>query len=281
MLSHHRVSGTWRGRTKDGSFEVVVDYSAGLLVTTATAGDVTRGPPEAFQSTTGESGLQVLQRLIRPPNADSLRLGAIRESLASVRSVAFHGFQETRAMEGSTDYVIETGEGSCGVVRFSHNGCVGAMINYDPWRQLDQEGTISRMPPTLQEIAREVCALPILNAPAQLAISSLFWSEGGPLTSAESWLTSYTFGGELLRRELLDDDAWRAEAGAHHELDEAALTLVALIARRRQMSSGGLALDSAALSVLAPDGAPRRADALQLLGDMGYVIEAGAPPVSG
>ncbi len=85
-----------------------------------------------------------------------LRHGATRESIAAARMVAFHGFQETRAWDGPSDYIVGTVEGSCGVIRFDSTGCVGAMINYDPWRQMELSSAIASMPRILQVVANDV-----------------------------------------------------------------------------------------------------------------------------
>ena len=217
--------------------------------------------------------MEMLGRILRPPSLGPLRYAAIRESLVAARATSMSGFVETRAWEGFTDYIIDTGEGSCGVVRFAQNCCVGAMINYDPWRQLDLEHSLEEMPRPLGRMARDVCALPLLNSPDQLGISSLFWSDGGPLRGSEPWPTLYEFGGELLRRELLDEELWPEEAAHYYDIEPERLAVLTTIARRRVACPGILTLTHDEADAVLPAGSSFRADAMELLNG----LELGLP----
>jgi hypothetical protein len=269
VLRRYEVTGNWYGRPGVSRPAVIIDYSAGLLFTATDDGEEVFGPPEDFRSTDGESGTSILCRILCPPSTDSLRYGAIREVIAAAHSVALFGFGETRAWDGPNDYIIDTGEGSCGVVRFVGLGCVAAIINYDPWREFDLAKAMILAPPALQPTLEDVCRLPFLNSPAQLRISSLFWSEGGALQAPEPWPVVYKFGGELLRHELLDDELWRTEAGSHYDLDEPTLALCVSLARRRVASSGTIDLTDDVFRRIVPKKAPHHAEAAQLLSDIG------------
>ena len=274
MLSQHGIRGCWKQSAGGSVPELVSDYMAGLLVTTV-RGEDTRGPPDEFRSTDGESGTEILQRVLRPPRPDSLRYGAIRECLAAARSVSIHGFQETRAWDTLGDYIVDTGEGSCAIVRFVQDNCVAVMTNYDPWRQFELDHAILLMPLNLQQIAREVAALPLLNSPGQLRISSLFWSDGSEIEAGEPWPTAYAFGAEILRRELQDDERWQEEAGIHYDIEPPGLAVIMELAKRRLASPGVVVLTVEELVAIAPEGSLHRADALELLSDMAF-----SPPQS-
>ncbi len=270
MLEQYAIIGTWCDRSAGSGSVVISDYVAGLLVTTTDDGEEVLGPPDDFRSIQGESGTSILCRILRPPTLELLRYGAIRESIAAARYVALYGFQETRAWDGPNDYVIDTGEGSCGVVRFIATGCVAAMINYDPWRKLDVAQVCATIPPTLRDAAEEICKLPLLNSPAQLGISCLLWSEGEALRAHEPWPIAYKFGGELLRQEILDDELWQAEAAVYYDLDKPTLALIISVARRRVASTGSLALTGDDFRAIVPEESPHYTQAVQLLSDIGF-----------
>ncbi len=270
MLERFAIVGKWCNRPAGLGSVVISDYVAGSLVTTTDDGEEVLGAPEDFRSTQGESGTSILCRILRPPTVESLRYGAIRESIAAARYVAVKGFQETRAWDGVNDYVIDTGEGSCGVVRFIAAGCVAVMINYDPWRKLDLAQVRATIPPTLQNVADEVCKIPLLNSPAQLGISCLFWSEGQTLRAHEPWPIAYKFGGELLRQEMLNDELWEAEAAVYYGLDEPTLSLVISVAKRRVTSNGIVVLTGDEIRSIVPQNSPHYTEAVQLLHDCGF-----------
>ncbi len=132
------IHGRWihgRNALKAG---VVLDFDEGELVSSCdqAPGASLSGAANEFLSDAGESGEEVLIRLLRPPRLDGLRYGALREAIIFASYVAVEGFSETRAWEGDS-YVIDSGEGSCGIVRFTGDSCVAAMTNYTPHRSYD------------------------------------------------------------------------------------------------------------------------------------------------
>lgn len=252
----------------------VVDFVAGLLITESDLGIEHAGPPEAFRSITKESGTDLLLRILVPPDMAALKHGAIREALASVQSVALHGFEETRAWDGASDYIVDTGEGSCAVLRFAPPGCVAAMIHYDPWRELDLAEAVRAVPEALRPTADEVCRLPFLNSEHQLSVSSIFWSHGGQLCAPEPWPTAYGFGAEIFRREMAPDVRWKIEAEHYYGADAALLDLIVRITPRRALSGRGWALSEGDIHLLAPPYAPHRTEALRLLIELGFETTA-------
>lgn len=256
----------------------VVDFVAGLLITESDLGIEQAGAPETFRSTTEESGTDLLRRILVPPDMAALKHGAVREALASVQSVALHGFQETRAWDGPSDYIVDTGEGSCAVLRFAAPGCVAAMIHYDPWRELDLAQALRALPEALRPTADEVCGLPFLNSEHQLSISSIFWSRRDGLCASEPWPTVYAFGAELFRREMAPDVRWKIEAEHYYGVDAALRDLIVQITPRRAESGRGWALCEGDIHLLAPPGAPHRTEALRLLVELGFETTACSCP---
>lgn len=273
MLEHHAETGFWKRHDGGAEPHLVCDYVAGLLVTAGPEGKATQGPPGEFRSPKGESGIEMLERLLPRPTPAQLRYCSARESLAAAYSVALSGFLETRALEPPNDYIVSTGDGACGAVRFREDCCVAAMISYDPSRRYDLENAIEQTPQSLQDAARDLCDLPLLNSPDQLSVSSLFWSEGGPIGGAEPWPTLYEYGGELLRRELLADERWWEEATESYGMRPSTARLVAVVARRWIEGDDEVLLNRETLDEIIPIDSPRHDDALRFLREMGFVAE--------
>lgn len=274
MLEKFQISGKWQDRHPESPVVRVLDYVAGLLITATDTGEELRGRPEDFRSSDGRPGTSILCDVLRAPRAALLKRGAIREAIAAARSVSLWGFQETRAWDGHDDYVIDTGEGSCGVVRFSGNECIGAMLNHDPWRDVDLDRVLAAIPETLRSSAEEVFRLPLLTPVGPRTISCVFWSEDEVLHAGEPWPAAYKFGGELLRRELLDDERWRAEAATYYELDQHVIDLISNLATRRASTTGVIALGPEELLTLLPVEAPHRDAARELLGELDFDLRA-------
>lgn len=270
-LTRFHVFGNWLGRTNNQSHELVVDYVAGRLLTASTIdGKQTSGAPTDFLTTTGESGAELLERLLAPPTTSELRYGAIRESLACAASTARIGFQETRAWDSLSDYILVDGLGSCGVVRFLWNGCVAALTSHNPWRQFDVVSAIAGAPDKHRATLKQVSHLPLLaESVRQLGISSIFWSDGEQIEGGEPWPTLYAYGGELLAREILDDASWLTEAPEYWALEPEAASVITTIARQRCDRSGLITVSKEDIERILPGGAPHRAVGVQMLSDLG------------
>jgi hypothetical protein len=268
MLNHLKIHGSWTAGNNRPLTGTIVDFGAGRLFTDCDShkGELLDGSPEDFRTDSGEPGDAILRRSLLPPTPESLRRGAIREAIVFAHAVAVNGFGETRAWDGARRYVVDTGEGSCGVVEFHPEGCVAAMINYDPFREYDAISVAQRAPTALRRLLLDVCRLPLLRSPHQRPITAVFWSDEGQLTGTEPWVTLYTFGGEMLRREGLEDQNWRPEARDYYELaDSEVLDVAVSVAARRAASDEEVALTPTECSTLLPPSAPHRDTAMECL----------------
>lgn len=126
------VHGRWIG-TETSRSGMAIGFRAGLMVTVCD-GTTVLGPPQNFVSDQGLPGDQIIDSVVLPPYVADLKLGAIREAIASISDIARYGFMESRAWDGPSDYVVDNGEGDRAVVRFSNRGCFGAFVSNDPSR---------------------------------------------------------------------------------------------------------------------------------------------------
>lgn len=261
MLRGYKVDGRW---DVDGGGAVrVVDYAAGWLWTEDDRGEVRSGPVGAFTTVGGESGEQLVARLIRAPAVLRLWFGSLRESLVAASYVAISGFGETRAWEGDA-YVLSDGCGSEGVIRFARDSCVAAVAYKDPWRSYDVDAAIRAMPEPVQRPMREVAALPLLTS--GVGITALMFGEDGYLTSNEEWVTAYTFGAEIFRREMLTDEVWEDEAVEHYGLDVDVVRVASSLARLAIAVPHELrAAVGASLSKFVPPSSPYLNEAVELV----------------
>jgi hypothetical protein len=270
MLGGFTINGTWCAGSNAGVRGVVEDFRAGLLVTFS--GDrETSGAPSDFRADDGLSGLEVLLRILIPPTCRDFKYGAIRESLASVRSVALFGFAETRAWDGPTDYVVDTGEGSLAVARFVDGNCFAAMVSIDPSRPFSVEAALIDAPIAARRHAASVLGLPLLAGRHTAAVTAVFWSEGDRLASNEDWPTVFKFGAEIFRHELLPDHIWAPAAVAHYELTSNQAHEIARLARSRLTFHAPIPIEHRLFDVLVPPGSPYQADALSLLLLLGFM----------
>jgi hypothetical protein len=207
-----------------------------------------------------------------PPTPAALRYGAVREAIVAAASTARLGFGETRAWDSLADYIISDGTGCLGVVRFDWNGCVAAFTSSNPWRELDVASAIASAPELHRQNLRDVCRLPLLAESNHPGITTLFWSDGGPLAGPDAWPTTYAYGGDLLHREALDDQRWTGEATEYWAVEVEALSVIVATARRRVGTVGPMAISAADYHCIVPADAPHRIDAVELLRSLGITI---------
>ena len=269
VLANHQVRGVWQAGEFAFVRGLVIDYRAGLLVTSDETGKEAFGDPKEFQAESGEDGDSVLVRVLRPPKPSTIRHGAFREAIAAARGVAQYGFQETRAWDTPSRYVVDTGEGGHGVVQFIGEGCVGAMALSDPLRRFDALSVASNTPPEIRATVLEVCSLPLLATPPTIPLTALFWSAGEPVSGGETWPCVYKYGAEILLHEFLDDATWAKAANDYYELTSQISDLVVEISRRRSSSDERLQLTASELSSLLGPEMMGYQDALRLLNDAG------------
>lgn len=270
MLQPSEISGRWIAGPNRGSVACVQDFRAGLLVTHSSLGELT-GQPADFRCDDGKSGIEILGEILVAPTCEELHHGAIREAIASVRSVALYGFSETRAWDGAGDYIVDSGEGAVGVVRFGESDCFGAMVSLDPSRNFDVDAALQAAPTAIKQISEEVLRLPLLVGASTAPVTAVFWSERGPLTSCEDWVSVYQFGAEILGREFLSDDAWVRAATDHYELAPDLAGDISRLARTRRARSGIITLGAPLFRQLAPRTAPHYEDATRLLAELSLV----------
>ena len=219
----------------------------------------------------GQTGWDVLLEVLVPPTSDELRYGAIRESIAAVRSVALHGFSETRAWDGPDDYIVDTGEGSAGVVRFDGDSCFGALVCLDPRRDFSVQKALLGAPPSVALLARGVLGLPFLIQ-NMAPITGVFWGDKGVLSSNEDWPVLYKYGGEILRRELLADETWTYEIEADLSLESGVASEIVMLARTRFERRGPVQIREELWHELAPRDSAHFDDAAKLLSELGIHV---------
>jgi hypothetical protein len=263
------INGHWIEGPNAGRASTVFDVRAGMLYGVLADGTPTFGAPDGFLTEFGEQGEALLDRLLPRPVASNFFLGMVRESLAAVHSTAIFGRQDTRAWERSDRYLVDDGEGNAAVVQLTAHGLVGAVRCHDPQRSL--QVSMAPVPENQRYILKGVLALPILSGDAP-PVSAIFWTENGVLTSAEPWYKTYHFGGEIFRRELLDEEGWGRESAEHHELDSAAVAAIIAISRRA-IPLHSLRLTSEEIGMVLPRDAPCWSEAMEQLSGSGMFVE--------
>lgn len=272
-MSVKYVAGRWIAGPNAGKRSTLSEVRAGLVYGSHADGTRVLGHPSEFVADTGETGEGVLKILLTNPRASSLTRGAVREALAATYSVAMLGWQETRAWDEYYRYIIDNNEGSFGVVKFDSNGAVGAFNEHEFQRSFDVEKAIRLAPAHYQGTLRSLVGLPIFQQNDHRAIASIFWTEDDLIRGPEDWHDVYIFGGELLRRELADDVAWRSEAREHYGFSDGLLdVLIRVMARFTPMTP--LLLTDEESSALIPENAPFRAEALEQLYGGGVIRPA-------
>jgi len=265
------LTGPWEG--EEGTL-VDVDVD-GLLVRRPNGAEAT-GHPEAFVSSSGDSGDSLLAAVLTPPSWKTLFRGGIREALASAWSTAKIGFGDTNAWERPMDYVVDDGMGNTGVAHFLlGGGVVAAICDHESTRRFQPEEAIQRAPPDLRTPLAQVCSLPLLSGPHP--ISAVFWSEGDVLSGPEPWWRIYLQGARLFHSELLPPSMWVTSGAAHHDLPETVVSLVQRIAARAELGTPLLTLARAELRGLVPPGAPHEDQAHDVLFAGGLLALEGAP----
>jgi len=210
-----------------------------------------------------------MELLLPAPRSSELYRGAIREALASAWSISQIGRQDTRGWETSNSYLVDDSEGSRAYVRFIGDACVGIAFSDDPTRAHDLDAAISAVPDELRPAAREVGRLPFFYGNGSVRSTALFWSENGRLVGSEPWHVLYTYSGDILRGELLTDDAWRADAAETYDLPAEVGDAILAIVHKLDFSTTPIMVRPEVLDILAPTNAPHRSDALHaLFGDV-------------
>lgn len=202
ILHGQWISGSHRGRRAR-----VVGFRAGLLLTSSVGLVEESGRPEMYLCDNGETGIDLLDRLLLPPTTSQLRNGAVRESIASVRSVARFGFSESRSWDGD-DYIVDGGDGAAAVVRFLDDECIGALVSVDPSRPFSPQEALGKGGEEVSRRGTELLSLPFLAAGAMAPVTAVFWSESGVVSSSEPWRSVCEFGGEILDDEMKSDNEW-------------------------------------------------------------------------
>lgn len=226
------IMGRWIAGSNRGQQAVVSDVRTGVLYTLAPDGALLFGSSQEFCADTGESGEALLNLLLPSPRASDLFLGALRESLAAVYSVAKIGRQDTRAWDQLDLYVVDDNEGNAAAVQFLSEGCVGAISNHDPSRDFNFAEAVAMAPLRLRQTLASLCRIPLFQDDGRPRVTAVFWAESGRLRGPEPWWATYLFGAELLRRELLDEEDWKDEAMKHYDLDDATAFAITQITRR-------------------------------------------------
>lgn len=272
MWSRFGIRGLWLDDRYGGASAVVTDFRAGLLVTKSLRGEVV-GQPDAFVAQDGSSGSEVVRRLLEAPSVENLRCGALREAIASVRWVARVGFSETRAWDGD-DYIVTPGDGACAVVRFRGEGCVAVLVSLDPSREIRVEDILASASPAVQELAKEVLALPLLSADTMSPVTALFWGDAGRIVSGEAWPATYTYGAEILRCELLDDEAWLSLMATYENVTPRYMEAVVALAHMRYATNGCIEIEPDWFEELVPPDGRFKQDAMGLLAELGFTRPA-------
>ncbi len=263
MITTVKILGRWRAGRAAGREAEIIDVRAGNLVAVDADGALSFGDPRHFQAATGETGEALMRLLLPPPTTLELYRGAIRESLAALWSTAQIGHVDTRGWETCSDYIIDDGEGCMAIVQFVGHECVAAAYSDDPSRHYDPRPAIARMPAELRPIAAEIIALPFFAGPGGARQTSLFWSEAGVIVGAEPWPILYTYTGDILRRELLRDDAWRLEAREHYELPDEVMAEILGIAAHALLPPRPVPVPQRSLQLIIPPSAPHAAMVLE------------------
>jgi hypothetical protein len=259
------ISGTWLTGENAGARATLADVRAGLLHgVSLPEGDYVSGDAEEFRADTGESGAELLALLLPPPTVTSLYDGAVRESLAAVHSIARIGRQDTQSWEDLEHYIVDDNGGCTAIAAFLPRGCAVAASSDDPTRTFDAAAAIARAPLHLQAELSSLCALPIFQFQGKSLVTAVFWSEGDVFAGPEPWPVCYIYGGEIFRKELLDDEAWKAEFPEEYGASRSDADAIVQLARR---SSAGrpIALSEQEIRFLVPPDSKHRAEAIDQL----------------
>lgn len=231
-MKDRAIQGVWLRGPHAGMRSIVDDVQGGLVRGTCANGGRVLGLPDDFLSDTGESGEQLLSLLLPKPRAAALFRGAIRESIAALRSLATHGQQETRAWDDRNSYVVDDGEGNCGIVVFGSNGAVGAIYNHDAQCASDYNAMIATVPADQLDAMRALIELPIFRVEHAQKVTALFWTVDEYLCGPRPWHRVYACGAELMRRELMTDQRWAEEAREYYCLDQPLTRMILQIVER-------------------------------------------------
>lgn len=259
------VSGTWVAGENTGKRAIIEGVRAGgLCAHSLPEGALIFGNAEEFRADTGESGAELLALLLPPPTVASLYDGAIRESLAAVHSIARIGRQDTQSWEDLEHYIVDDNGGCTATAAFLPRGCVVAASSDDPTRTFDTSAAIARAPLHLQAELSSLCALPVFQFQGKSLVTAVFWAEGHVFAGPEPWPICYIYGGEIFRKEFLDDEAWKVEFPEEYGASRSDADAIVQIARR---SSAGrpIALSEQEIQFLVPPDSKHRAEALDQL----------------
>lgn len=266
------IAGHWTSGPNAGQPGIVLEVRAGHLFGLNADGTYAFQSPDAFRAETGETGERLLEMLLPRPTASQLYTGMIREALADATMKAFSGPAETNWWEKSYSYIANNGEGDGFVVQLVSDGLVGALACHDNVRTLDLREDL--VPLEQRAALAALLELPYLLTTGS-GITAVFWTQDGYLASGEPWHQTYIFGGELMRRELLDDEAWLIEGAEYYGLsDEKTSAIVAVSSRARPRQP--IVLTEEEIALLLPEDAPHRVDAAQQLFEAGVFV----PPAS-
>jgi hypothetical protein len=221
------------------------------------------GHPDEFAATSGESGDDLLNAAMPWPSWHNLFHGAVRESLATVHSVAKIGIQDTRAWERPLCYVVDNNEGDAGLMEFSVQGAVAAISCHDPHRRFDSTRAIECAPISLRNALRGLCDAPLLRSGS--GVTAVFWTEGELVQGPEPWFRIYQFGGELFRSELLPNLTWRTDGAVRYDLTPELTDLVIAIANRATIRTPVVHVTERESGALIPSGSRYAAEARALL----------------
>lgn len=272
-----QIAGRWWRGPNAGQAGILSDVRAGLVHGVLSNGARVLGSPHDFQAQSGETGDSLLGMLLPRPTASSFFAGAVREALAAVRSTAIFGRQDTRAWETPSLYIVDDGEGNAASAQLLAGAVVGAMCSHDPTRHFEILDEL--VPAGQREALASLLRLPFLQSTTSL-VTAIFWTEDGRLSSPEPWFKTYQFGGEIFRRELLGEAAWRREAAEQHDLDAATACAIVDISKRAAPLKP-VKLTENDVTRLLPHGAAHREEAShQLFGGGMFTIESKTGPVT-
>jgi len=248
-------------KTARGDSVTPFDYRSERIYVRRRDGTVLTGSPNEFVAATGESGDNLLSALLKPPRVSDLLHGAVREALAEVYSLAMIGRQDTRAWDAPDQYIVDDNEGNGAIVKFLSEGCVAAIACHDPTRLFDVGSVASSVPPNIANALAATTALPFFSG-ANSQITAVFWTRGDVIESLEPWYLTYRYGGEIFRRELLEDEYWESEAEEHYDLDVRTAKTIVELAHKRGHIQDVVRLTETDMDSIVPPAAPYREEAL-------------------
>jgi hypothetical protein len=128
--------------------------------------------------------------------------------------------------------------------------------------------TIALAPPKLRAGLDSLCQLPIFEFGGPPRITAVFWSEGEYFQGPEPWPSSYTFGGEIFRSELLDEETWLEAFAEERESHRRVAEGIVKIARR-SLAARPVVLSRQEMALLIPPDSKHRNEAIKELLDGG------------